>query len=187
MFSIHRILCNNFHFRSSNRTGGPRRETGEREEAKLKDPNSRLGSCRSNATAATRQSMEAALFGFRLQSVILDRYDTVHQHLDFFFPLHLAWWFCALEKQCHQWTVSEQCCTHGVSLVAPCENIELLLLNQLTHLDLVHYQRIMHTCYRCLLLWIPIAQVYWTKWQHSTTLVWSRSTPQRQAWIYFVL
>ncbi len=80
----------NFHCRSSNRTGGPRRETGEREEAKLKDPNSRLGSCRSDARAATRQSVEAALFGFRLQSVILDRYDTVHRHLDFFFPLHLA-------------------------------------------------------------------------------------------------
>ncbi|CAM6073561.1 unnamed protein product [Sphagnum tenellum] len=74
----------------SNRTGGRRRETGEREEAKLKDPNSRLGSCKSDARAATRQSMEAALFGFRLQSVILDRYDTVHRHLDFFFPLHLA-------------------------------------------------------------------------------------------------
>ncbi len=74
----------------SNRTGGPRRETGEREEAKLKDPNSRLGSCRSDARATTRQSVEAALFGFRLQSVILDRYDTVHRHLDFFFPLHLA-------------------------------------------------------------------------------------------------
>jgi hypothetical protein len=56
----------------------------------LKDPNSRLGSCRSDARAATRQSVEAALFGFRLQSVILDRYDTVHRHLDFFFPLHLA-------------------------------------------------------------------------------------------------
>ncbi len=43
------------------------------------------------------------------------------------------------------------------------EDIELLLLNQLTHLDLVHCQRIVHTCYRCLLLWIPIAQVYWTE------------------------
>ncbi len=76
----------NFHCRSSNRTGGPRRETSEREEAKLKDPNSRLGSCRSDARAATRQSVEAALFGFRLQSVILDQYNTVHRHLDFFFP-----------------------------------------------------------------------------------------------------
>ncbi len=73
----------------SNRTRGPRRETGEREEAKLKDPNSRLGSCRSDARAATRQSVEATLFGFRLQSVILDRYDTVHRHLNFFSPFIL--------------------------------------------------------------------------------------------------
>ncbi len=70
--------------------GGPRRETGKREEAKLKDPNSQLGSCRSDSRATTRQSVEAALFRFRLQNVILDRYDTIHRHLDFFFPLHLT-------------------------------------------------------------------------------------------------
>jgi len=48
----------------NNCTGGPRRETGEREEAKLKDPNSWLGFCGSDARAATRQSVEAALFVF---------------------------------------------------------------------------------------------------------------------------